>query len=84
MFTTIHFPDAFAQDRFTDRRNGDFGSGNPYDPESLLTGEEISRGLDYSNSRRDWPDPSQNLPSPLRYSTIAPKPPDRPSPSLPS
>jgi hypothetical protein len=33
----------------------DFPSIPGYDPESLLTGAEAQQGLDYGNSRRDWP-----------------------------
>lgn len=56
MFTGIDFPDYFAKDRFSDRRSGlAFASGNPYDPESLITGKEAASGLTYDNSRRDWP-----------------------------
>ena len=41
-------------DSFTIRRSGN-GAGNPYDPESLLTGAEIAQGLGYGD-QRDWPD----------------------------
>lgn len=40
-------------DSFTIRRSGN-GAGNPYDPESLLTGAEIAQGLGYQD-QRDWP-----------------------------
>jgi len=43
----------FETDLFSVRRNNS-GSGNPYDPESLLTGEEVSQGLTYNNSSRVW------------------------------
>lgn len=50
------FPSFFENDLFALRRSGTaFAAGNPYDPESLLTGEEMAEGLDYDNSRRDWP-----------------------------
>ncbi len=50
------FSSFFDDDLFTLRRSGSaFDSGNPYDPESLLTGGEAARGLDYGNSRRSWP-----------------------------
>lgn len=42
----------FEKDRFETRR-ANFGSGNPYDPESLLTGEEMALGLDY-DCPREW------------------------------
>lgn len=49
------FPSRFERDLFTERRSGTcYTSGNPYDPEGLLTGEEDNAGMDYDNSRRGW------------------------------
>lgn len=45
---------AFKQDLFQERRNASESAGNPYDPESLLTGAEIAAGLGYYD-RRHWP-----------------------------
>lgn len=45
------FPNVFSQDLFPARR---MPSGNPYDPESLLTGAEVEAGMTYTNSRRAW------------------------------
>lgn len=59
MFVVIDFPDYFAEDKFSTRRSGTcFQSGNPYDPESLLSGFESARGCTYDNSRRNWPSES--------------------------
>ena len=41
----------FASDNFSSRRTT---GHNLYDPESLLTGAEIEKGLDYTNSHRVW------------------------------
>lgn len=49
MKTTIDF----TQDNFTQRRASQAGAGVAYDPESLLTGEEIEQGLDY-DAPRAW------------------------------
>lgn len=46
-------PNPFSTDQIALRRNNS-GSGNPYDPESLLTGREIEQGFTYDNSRRSW------------------------------
>lgn len=40
----------FAKDNFASRRTT---GHNLYDPESLITGREVSLGLTYSNSHRD-------------------------------
>lgn len=32
-----------------------------YDPESLLTQEEVNQGMTYDNSRRSWPNPDLKL-----------------------
>lgn len=59
------FPDYFAVDRFAERRGGSaqgvkdalpvtgtvFLAGNPYDPESLLSGREMAAGLSYRDKR---------------------------------
>lgn len=42
----------FSVDQFELRRAAQ-GAGNPWDPESLLTGEEVAAGLDY-DCPRDW------------------------------
>lgn len=46
----------FAQDVFAARRSGAGPSnyGNPYDPESLITGAEVAQGLTYAD-KRAWP-----------------------------
>lgn len=44
----------FTQDNFEARRASQNGAGVAYDPESLLTGDEIARGFDYGDSR-SWP-----------------------------
>ena len=47
--------DRFAEDLFTARRSGAGTSnyGNPYDPESLITGGEVAQGLTYAD-KRSW------------------------------
>lgn len=47
--------DFFVNDLFEMRRNATHASGNPYDPESLLSGKEASLGMTYDNSHREWP-----------------------------
>jgi hypothetical protein len=54
MIAGIDFPSFFGSDLFSSRRSGTNGVGNPYDPESLLTGGESAKGMTYANSRRDW------------------------------
>ena len=44
------FPSRFLQDNFVQRRS----VGNLYDPESLISGAEISKGMTYTNSSRNW------------------------------
>jgi len=45
------FPDIFTTDNYTLRH----ATGhNMRDPESLITGREIARGLDYDNSHREY------------------------------
>lgn len=51
MFVSVHFPSAFELDDFSGRRTT---GHNLYDPESLLTGGEISHGYTYANSTRDY------------------------------
>lgn len=56
MIAGISFPDRFTSDLFTARRSGTvFTSGNPFDPESLITGAEAASGYTFVNSRRYWP-----------------------------
>ena len=50
----IDFPSLFDSDNFTIRRASQIGAGNWYDPESLITGTEIARGLTPSNSTRNY------------------------------
>ncbi len=50
----------FDGDLFALRRNNT-GSGNPYDYNSLLTGEEIEKGFDYDNSHREFADPQEEV-----------------------
>jgi hypothetical protein len=47
----IDFPSRFTADNFTSRRTT---GHNMYDPDSLITGEEIARGMTYTNSTRSW------------------------------
>lgn len=62
LFAGRDFPSFFEDDLFSLRRSGTaFAAGNPYDPESLLTGGEIQNGLTYTNSRRNWPDEATYL-----------------------
>lgn len=53
MIAGIDFPSMFSRDNFTLRRTS---GHNMYDPESLLTGEEMAQGMTYTNTARDWPD----------------------------
>jgi hypothetical protein len=57
MFVGIDFPDRFENDNFSIRRS----IGNWYDPESLISGEEIKQGMSYTNSKRFWMDEQQYL-----------------------
>jgi hypothetical protein len=53
----IDFPSFFDEDLFSLRHSGTaFAAGNPYDPESLISGAEVEQGFTYSNSRREWAD----------------------------
>ncbi len=54
----VDFPSRFNSDNFTSRRTT--GHNMP-DPESLISGAEISRGMTYRNSRRNWRDESHYL-----------------------
>lgn len=49
-------PIDFTRDQFALRRSN-VGSGNPYDPNSLITGAEIQRGFTYLNSTRRYISP---------------------------
>ena len=44
----------FDNDLFEIRRANQVGAGNPYDPESLMSGREAELGFTYSNSHREW------------------------------
>lgn len=44
----------FDQDNFAQRRASQNGAGVAYDPNSLLTGYEISEGFSYENSFRSF------------------------------
>lgn len=52
--------DRFDKDLFTARRSGAGVSnyGNPYDPESLITGGEVAQGLTYAD-KRSWPNQAE-------------------------
>lgn len=50
----------FTGDVFALRRNNS-GAGNPYDYNSLLTGEELEAGFDYDNSHREFSDPQEEV-----------------------
>jgi hypothetical protein len=43
----------FDSDNFAQRRASQKGAGVAYDPESLITGEEVAAGLTY-HDKRDW------------------------------
>ena len=58
MFVGINFPSRFDKDNFTSRRTT---GHNMYDPESLISGEEIEAGLTYLNSKRYWADEKHYL-----------------------
>jgi hypothetical protein len=45
----------FKQDLFEIRRTNQVGAGVPYDPESLISGDEEAQGMTYINSHREWP-----------------------------
>lgn len=51
MFAGTNFPSLFEKDNFTLRRTT---GHNWYDPESLITGAEIAKGMTYTNSKRMW------------------------------
>lgn len=62
MIAGIDFPSRFDRDNISERRAASpEGFGVHYDPESLLTGAECAAGLDFVNSRRDWPNPETYL-----------------------
>lgn len=72
MIAGIDFPSAFEQDNITSRRSsGVLSYGVHYDPESLLTGHEAEKGLDFSNSKRDWPSHEQYLNAVRGYLPVA-------------
>ncbi len=48
----------FSGDNFTSRRTT---GHNMYDPNSLMTGEEASKGMTYTNSKRLFPTLEQEL-----------------------
>ena len=50
MFAGKDFPSLFEKDNFVQRRT----IGNLFDPESLISGKEIARGMAYTNSKRLW------------------------------
>ena len=50
-FAGIDFPSLFERDNFTLRRTT---GHNMLDPESLISGAELKRGMDYKNSTRAW------------------------------
>jgi hypothetical protein len=66
MFAGIDFQSKFEKDNFAIRRS----RGNWYDPESLITGAEIARGLTYTNSKRYWENQSYYLLAVEGYLTI--------------
>jgi hypothetical protein len=49
----------FEGDNFSERRASIVGAGNAYDPDSLLTGDEVAKGMTYDNSYRDYPSQSE-------------------------
>lgn len=51
MFVGKDFPSLFDADNFTMRRTT---GHNMHDPESLISGAEIAKGLTYTNSKRLW------------------------------
>ena len=50
-FAGIDFPSLFGKDNFTLRRTT---GHNMFDPESLISGEEIKNDMTFSNSKRAW------------------------------
>lgn len=66
MFAGIDFASKFEKDNFAIRRT----YGNWYDPESLITGAEIAKGLTYTNSKRQWENQSYYLLAVEGYLTI--------------
>lgn len=52
------FPSLFNGDNFTSRRTT---GHNLYDPECLITGAEINKGMTYVNSKRNWPSQADYL-----------------------
>jgi hypothetical protein len=50
-FAGIDFPSLFDKDNFTLRRTT---GHNMFDPESLISDEEIAHGMDFKNSKRAW------------------------------
>ena len=57
-FAGFDFPNCFTRDNFTSRRTT---GHNMHDPESLISGAELARGLTYTNSRRAWRNEAQYL-----------------------
>lgn len=53
MLAGVHFGSLFDKDNFTLRRTT---GHNMVDPESLISGAEIARGMTYTNSKRNWRD----------------------------
>ena len=54
-FAGRDFPSRFEKDLFSERRSGTcFTCGNPWDPESLISGAELAVGMTYANSKRNW------------------------------
>lgn len=51
MFVGIDFPSLFEQDNYELRHTT---GHNMLDPESLISGEELAKGLNYKNSKRWW------------------------------
>src|ERR1035438_1385307 len=50
-FTGTDFPSKFDHDNFVSRRTT---GHNMFDPDSLISGKEITKGLTYRNSARSW------------------------------
>lgn len=54
MIVGLDFPSLFTGDNFNQRRAACVGAGVAYDPESLISGAELAKGLSYDNSSRNW------------------------------
>ena len=54
MIAGIDFPSFFQIDNFAQRRANSKSTGNACDPEGLISGLELGKGLNFRNSSRFW------------------------------